>query len=133
MSHFDRVAIAVHDEVPPTDEEWERWVEYFRGRTEGRALVETHEGAGPNAKQRKVLAERTRGIDLRAAILTDSLVARGIVTAIAWLGIPQRALPPGQYQQAGDFLGLTKEELAHATDEIGRLRIVLNRAREGQR
>jgi hypothetical protein len=131
MSQFDRVAIAVHDAVPPTDEEWDRWMRYYDGRTEGRALVESYEGAGPNAKQRKVLAERTQGIDLRAAILTDSLVVRGIVTAIAWLGIPQRAFPPGHFQQAGEFLGLTHDELARAIEEINRLRIELHRTGNG--
>jgi hypothetical protein len=131
MSHFDRVSLAVHDSAPPTDDEWERWMAYYRGRTQGRALVESHEGAGPNAKQRKLLAERTQGVDLRAAILTDSLVARGIVTAIAWLGIPQAAFPPGHFQQAGDFLGLTKEELQRAVDEINRLRIEMQRVADG--
>jgi hypothetical protein len=133
MSHFDRVAIAVHDEVPPTDEEWELWLLFFNGRTEVRALVESYEGAGPNAKQRRVLAERTQGIDVRAAILTDSLVVRGIVTAIAWLGLPQRAFPPGHFQQAGEFLGLTKDELTRGVDELSRLRIQLRREHEAVR
>lgn len=130
MSHFDYVSIAVHDAVPPTDEEWERWLEHFRGRADGRALVESFEGAGPNAKQRKALAEGARGVALRAAIMTDSTVARGIVTALSWLGIPQRAFLPGNFQQAGDFLGLTKDELAQAVDEVHRLRVEMNRAHE---
>ncbi|HET6331755.1 MAG TPA: hypothetical protein VFG30_01010 [Polyangiales bacterium] len=131
MSQFDRVAIAVHDSVPPTDDEWERWMLFYQGRTEGRALIESYEGAGPNAKQRKALADRTQGIDLRAAILTDSLVVRGIVTAIAWLGIPQHAFPPGHFQQAGEFLGLTRDELSRAIEEINRLRSELHRATGG--
>jgi hypothetical protein len=128
FTHFDRVLIAVHDADPPTDEEWERWMELFRGRTETLVLVESFDGAGPNAKQRRVLAERTQGIDFGAAIMTDSTVARGIVTALSWLGMPQRAFSPGNYKQAGLYLGLTKEELERAVAEVLRLRTEMNRA-----
>jgi hypothetical protein len=131
MSHFDRVAVAVHDSVPPTDNEWDRWLSYYRSRPglPARALIESQHGVGPNATQRKLLIEDTRNIDVRAAILTDSLVVRGIVTAIAWLGIPQRAFPTGQFRQAGEFLQLTDLELARAVEEIAKLRAQVARAR----
>ena len=122
MAHFDRVAIAVHDDIPPTDEEWARWIAYYEGRKQGRALVESKHGAGPNVMQRKLMADAIRGIDIRAAILTESLVVRGMVTAIAWLGIPQRAFLPGQYIEASSFLGLTDSERVRAIDELSRLR-----------
>lgn len=127
MAHFGRVAIAVHDHVPPTDEEWDRWLNAYEGRNEARALIESNAGVGPNARQRKILAERSQGKDVRAAILTGSLVVRGIVTAVAWLGIPQRAFPPDHFRQAGEFLGLTSEELTQAVEELYRLREVLKR------
>jgi hypothetical protein len=130
FTHFDRVLIAVHDAVPPTDEEWESWLELFRGRTQALVLVESFHGAGPNAKQRKMLGERMQGIELGAAIMTDSTVTRGIVTALSWLGMPQRAFLPGNYYQAGKYLGLTNDELARAVDELRRLQTDMNRAHE---
>ena len=132
MTHFDRVAVAVHDTVPPTDEEWERWIAYYKmsERSEGRALIESRHGAGPNAKQRKAMAEAIKGRDIRAAVLTESLIVRGIVTAIAWLGIPQRAFPTGQYEEAASFLGFTPDERSRAIDELFKLRAELERISE---
>lgn len=135
MAHFDRVGIAVHDSVPPTDEEWARWIALSRdsGSMEGRALIESQHGVGPNAKQRLQMAEAIVGRDIRASILTESLVVRGIVTAIAWLGIPQRAFPLGHYDEALSFLGLTERERERALAELSRLRAELQRSQASQR
>lgn len=125
MAHNDRFAIAVHDADAPTDDEWSRWLGHFKERPElreARALIESRDGAGPNAKQRKQLAENTKGVDVRAAVLTESLLVRGIVTAIAWAGIPQRAYALAQYEQAADFLELTPAERAWARAELSKLR-----------
>jgi hypothetical protein len=131
MFHFDRVAVAVHDAIPPTDDEWDRWLARFRERhgLEMRVLVESNDGAGPNAKQRKALAAFTHQVDIRAAVLTDSVLVRGIITAIAWLGIRQRGFPMGHYAQAGEFLGLTSDELAQAMEQIAKLRVQLSYSR----
>lgn len=135
MVHFDRVGVAVHDNVPPTDEEWARWIALSRdsGLMEGRALIESEHGAGPNAKQRKQMAEAILGRDIRASILTESLVVRGIVTAIAWLGIPQRAFPLGHYDEALNFLELNDTERERALAELSRLRTELQRSQALQR
>jgi hypothetical protein len=122
MCGHDRVCIAVLRATPPTDEEWARWIALLQEHAKPylRVLVETP--TGPNAAQRKALAQATRGEDIRFAILTDSIVVRGIVTALAWLGVPHRAFATTQEQQAADYLELTSAELERARRELPRLR-----------
>jgi hypothetical protein len=118
----ERVCVAVLYPNPPTDAEWQRWIALLRERSgsQARVLVETY--AGPNAAQRKTLAAATSGQDVRFAIMTDSIVVRGIVTALAWLGVPHRAFALGQLPAAANFLELDPQELDRIHDELRRLR-----------
>ncbi|HET6332154.1 MAG TPA: hypothetical protein VFG30_03030 [Polyangiales bacterium] len=119
----DRLYLAVLYGDAPTDEEWDRWVTMSveRSGRDQRVIVESH-NSGPNAKQRKELADAVRDVELRVAVLTDSAVVRGIVTALAWLGVPQRAFPIGGYWQAANYLELVPAELDRALEELPRLR-----------
>lgn len=124
MCRQGRVLLGVHHQCPPTDEEWARWIAltldpYAHGV---RTLVESGGNSGPNAKQRKALAEALQGVDIRSAILTDSLVVRGIVTAIAWLNVSLKAFAPDQQREAADYLGLDASERDWAFAELRRLR-----------
>jgi hypothetical protein len=121
MRGLDRLAIAVHSEQPPSDEEWAQWIALCRDRPGAlRVLVETH-GGGPNAKQRKALNDALGSRDMRAAILTESLLVRGVVTALAWLGIPLRAFTFDQVRLAADYLELSDPELTHALETLREL------------
>lgn len=118
MCRVDRVLLAVHWAAPPSDDEWDRWIELTCDQPGAvvRALVEAYDEVGPNAKQRKALADRIRvsGRDVRSAILTDSVIVRGIVTAIAWLSVSLRAFATNQHHPAASYLELTDSELDSA-------------------
>jgi hypothetical protein len=122
MTGFGRVCVAVLGDIPPTSEEWSRWVALLSERrgTRLRVLVETH--SGPNAAQRKGLAEALRDDDVRFAILTDSLIVRGIVTALAWLGLPHHAFSIAQSQPACNYLELDSSERSQLLQALERLR-----------
>jgi hypothetical protein len=124
MCDFDRLLVAVHGATTPADAEWANWLALCRARAgkELRALVESHGSGGPNAKQRRGLGDALRGQDNLAAILTNSVVERGVITAIAWLGVRVRAFTLDQHEQAARHLGLSREELALAMGELPRLR-----------
>jgi hypothetical protein len=123
MRRFDRVVLAVHDAAPPTDDEWLRWIALCLERkgAELRVMVESL-GGGPSPKQRKELADLLSGEDLRSAILTDSIVTRGVVTAISWLNISLRAFELDQHQAAANYLGLSQAELSEALATFRTLR-----------
>lgn len=126
ISRSNRVYTLVYGEDAPTDEEWVHCVALCRERAgrDSRFLVETR-GGGPDAKQRKALAELMRHEDTRVAVLTDSIIARGILTALAWLGLPQRGFALDDVRAAGAYLQLSPEELTLASAELDRLRAIL--------
>jgi hypothetical protein len=123
MWGHDRLYLSVLQGAAPTDPEWDRWITMSLARVglDQRVIVESH-NSGPNATQRKSLADAMRNEDVRVAVLTESTLVRGIVTALAWLGIPQRAFPMDGHRQAGKFLELTPDELERALAELPRLR-----------
>jgi hypothetical protein len=124
ICRLGRMMVAVHDAAPPTDEEWARWVALVQNPPGPalRLLVETTGQGGPNAKQRKLLADAMKGLDVRCAILSDSIAVRGVVTALAWLGLAQRAFSPGEHRGAGEYLGLSAQEYAQVLDALPGLR-----------
>src|SRR3954470_8268485 len=72
-----------------SDREWKEMLddldEYLSTNKVLRILVKT-DNAGPNAKQRSALNERvlSKGVSLRVAVMSTSVVVRGIVTAFSW-------------------------------------------------
>ncbi|HTU62362.1 MAG TPA: hypothetical protein VMF89_28075 [Polyangiales bacterium] len=112
-------------DAPATDAELRNFLELCRPR-EGkqlRAIVDSG-SSSLSPKQRKAIADMTRDlhIDYRAAVLTQSLVVRGIVTALSWLGATQAAFAPEDLTAACAYLELTPEEIALVRDALPRAR-----------
>lgn len=94
------VIVAAHTENDVPDAEWAEFMQLLTvvRRREGQAqiLVRTSGGGGPNSKQRNLLANLGRKV--RAAIVTESSVIRGVVTVIAWLqSMEIRAFAPTEW------------------------------------
>ncbi len=98
-----RTAIVVVGPKTPDDEDWAVLVEAVKREAHDRTLV-VSAGGGPSPRQRKAILEASGGKALPAAILTDSIVVRGIATAIAWFVPEVRAYPPHELQAALDHL-----------------------------
>jgi hypothetical protein len=79
--------LVAHDEEPPGDEEWARWLRDFDAHAPAlRATLVCSTGGGPTSSQRKDLLaviDRHKRVP-RTLILTSSAVMRGLVTAIGW-------------------------------------------------
>lgn len=73
------------------DSEWLEHCENLRDLAslppKPRALLLYAAGTGPTTKQRKILATEYHDAvgGVRAAVLTDSMIARGVMTALGWL------------------------------------------------
>jgi hypothetical protein len=96
-SLIDSVAVLVHDAHTPGDAEWTSWVNAYRtAASKLRAVLVYSLGGGPNGKQRSELTAVFGELAQipPAYILTSSVAARGIVTALAWF------LPPNQQMKA---------------------------------
>lgn len=93
------VLVVVHTRNPPADEEWTPFVQIHGLSTTERCLVLTL-GGGPNSRQRSQLVNELRERPVPTTVLTDSVVVRGIVTALSWLGHQTRAYPTRQFREA---------------------------------
>lgn len=111
------------------DAEWDGMVEAIRrDAAQLRAIIVVATGSeGPTATQRKQVAEVAatyphsfRGV----AVLTDSIIVRGALTAIAWLipgRFPSRAFSLDDLDGALRFLGLNDLEAAKVRALISKL------------
>jgi hypothetical protein len=111
---FGSTLIVVQGTRAPHDAEWRESMVYTRrilGSIRGQLVVSV--GGGPTPQQRKELldlfANRPGGTP-PTAVITSSVVARGIVTAFAWFVKDRiKAFGPEQFVQACAFVGARED------------------------
>lgn len=124
-----RTAIVVLGATTPDDADWEVLVEAQKRDGHDRTLVVTAGGA-PTARQRKAILDASGGKGLPAAVLTDSVVVRGITTAISWFVQDVRAFPPHDLQAALDHLKI-RAPRATVQRVIDELKLEMEQASRG--
>ena len=108
------VLLVVADQAPERGE-WKSYVDFLRARVvaHGKVRLIVVAGSGaPDAVQRKQLTDAVSTGELRTAVVSDSLVARGVVTAFRWSGLELDAFKLGSIELAYQFVQATAEELA---------------------
>jgi hypothetical protein len=75
---------------------------------------------GPDARQRARMASGL--LRIRTAVVTDSVLARGIMTAVSWLGGPIRGFAPEQLLQAFDYLKVSESVRTRIPLELAALK-----------
>lgn len=123
--------VAAHSEAAPTEEEWNRYV--AEARAAGETLANTRgswalvmsDGGGPNGAQRKAIASVPGIAALPTAVVSSSLLTRGMVTATAWLGKEIRAFAPEHIDRAYAYLGISPEQRTLVVHELASLRAEL--------
>jgi hypothetical protein len=121
--------VLCHSKAHPSDAEWTTWVERER-RREHKAILISTDGGAPNSRQRARVAESTPYASGRrppVALLTDSAVARHVMTAFAWIlgnSHSMRVFPRGDVADAVAWLGATSS-LDHLRAAIERLHATL--------
>ena len=99
------VVLAVHSECDPSDREWGGFVGLCEA-SRGTAILIVSNGGGPNSAQRAEIDRLSYWRDRPTAIVTESAIARGIVTAILWTGKNIRAFYPHQIDDAFDYIAV---------------------------
>src|SRR5690606_6571718 len=97
-------------------------------RADIRAFLIVTEGGGPNAMQRGALDEAV-GLEnhpAKTAVVTVSMIARGIVTAIGWFSKGIKAFSTNQLPAALDYLEIPKADHDGVMAEVKRLRLDLS-------
>jgi serine/threonine protein kinase len=106
------IALTVGYGTPP-DDEWGRHVAVLvdlqrdPSVTSG-VCLSFLDGPGPNAAQRRLVARAAALKGHEAAVVTGSLVVRGLATAMAWLGVRLDAFGPGEWRRAFARSGITR-------------------------
>lgn len=79
------------------------------------------DGGAPDAAQRKRLAEVVRGWEPVAAVISESLLVRGVVTALAWLGMRVRFFSVSEVSAALSWAAVPESEHEALLADIGAL------------
>ncbi len=122
------VLICVNSAKNPEDEEWQAYV------LEGRAMLARYGeirvlvfslGGGPNASQRSQINEEFKDRPQRVAVMLNSLLVRGMVTALSWFNSQIRAFNLEQIDQACTHLGLSPLEARQVQESLHSLKVKL--------
>lgn len=120
----DGVLLVVHGHEPPTDEEWEAYLGQVKlvvatGRP--RAIAVT-EGGAPSLSQRTQLNRILRGTRAVGAVVSESSLVRGIVTALSWFNRGVRSFSPDALDDACAHLGLSDAQVHQLRGRLDALR-----------
>lgn len=129
---YERVGdylLMAHPHGDPTEDEWDDAVAAIREAADrgARGLLVHTIGGGPNAAQRKQIAEmwEARGSMLSIAVTTPSSVVRGVITALNWfLSRPIRAY--ATLDESMDYLDVPRVDRAEVWDVMSRLMRVVD-------
>ena len=124
--------IFVCGEIPLDDREWNEYVAFlarhFKPGRKNRSLVlAPSAGAQPTSLQRGRLNDvltklKAEGAELKSAILTNSPLVRGVITALQWFNRDVfRTFPPGELRAALSFLDLQGARAADTETVLRRL------------
>ena len=122
------IVCALHSKRSPSDAEWDEYLGHVRdareltrgGNGAVNAVVVT-DGGAPDAAQRKRLAEVVRGWEPVAAVISVSLLVRGVVTALAWLGMRVRFFSVSEVSAALSWAAVPESEHEALLADIGAL------------
>ena len=113
--------LCVHNEKSPTDADWELYLSALRAERANwarlRILVITG-GGGPDAKQRKRLAEALAGEAVPAAVVSESIKIRFIGSMVALLNPKMSTFSRSELEQAFASLSLSADERQQAIKNL---------------
>jgi hypothetical protein len=112
------VVLFLAGNTAPADVEWRAYAQMLTGVVQRVAakngsikfLVIADEG-GPNAKQRSAIVDILRGVTHRTAVVSNSIIARNLITAFGWLNFSVKGFAPSALRAAAAYLDLSREQL----------------------
>lgn len=123
-----RLMIMVHGEKAPAPDEWDPYaaaLHHWYGKNAINRVFVFADGPGPSAMQREKIRYQARAeCPVHTAVITHSLVARGIVTALSWF-FEIRPFPPGAIDQAFEYLSLPRSQWLALRTNIAQKRVRL--------
>jgi len=117
VTNIGRLIVCVHSDKPPSALEWNDYLSVTSAASASvggdfgriRTIVFT-DGGGPNTVQRAAVNKLIGEKPSPGAIITQSAVVRGIVTALSWFNPAIQAFHPRDVGQGLKHLGLAVED-----------------------
>ena len=110
------LVVLVHGPNNPADDEWYEYVQTVQRLAEKGdgtvACLVVTDGGTPNSVQRtdmNAAFQMDAGQKYPTAVVTESRMARGVVTALGWFNAGIKAFAPRQLGAALDYLGVTED------------------------
>jgi hypothetical protein len=119
------ILVGVHSEDGPDDRDWNEYLEAGRRivATNGSVRVLAYSlGGSPNSLQRSKVNELFKDVPSRTAVMLDSRIARGAVTALSWFIKGIHAFGLDQLDDACGYLELSTKDAAEVRRAVGALR-----------
>ena len=92
--------VIVHIAVEPTDGDWNELMAAANSMDTLNSLLVVAGEATLSATQRATMHELYKKNKMRIAVMTNSRVARGVLTALKWFGVPTEAVPLNDLSRA---------------------------------
>ena len=107
-----RLNVVVHGPKSPTNLEWARYLADLRvlKGTNFRAIVFSHGGGPDGAQRRQLTAAFDNELKVPVALLTESILVRGVVGALRWFNPRFRAFGLNDMTEACSHLELSADE-----------------------
>src|SRR5262245_61160671 len=103
--------VVVHGVLHPSDADWDVYLDALRNLDHITAQLIVTDGGSPNSAQRRASLDVAAGRQVPpSAVVTPSLLARGVVSALAWFMKDRiRAFAPDEFEEACAFIGASGE------------------------
>lgn len=86
-------------------------------------LLSISEGSSTvDSVQRKISAEIAKEKSIKIAVILDSAITRGLITAYSWLGVNIKSYGPGKVEDALKYLDAPGVNVAQALEAVEQLR-----------
>lgn len=116
--------IVLHSTVQPSMNDWKAYVEgaihEFRSGLDPAKLgtLVITDGVGPNSAQRKLINDELNGRTTRVAMVSGSVVTRGVASALAWFNPEIEVFAPNELAGALRFLKVPEADFADIWRDI---------------
>jgi hypothetical protein len=121
------VVLVVHSDRDGDDREWDQCIELMATRrSELLGVLVFTPGPGPASDKRARIAKLNEDLPVPIAVCSSSRLARGIVTALSWFGVPIKAFDANRTDLAMAFLKIPEASRASIRSEFESLKIWLN-------
>jgi hypothetical protein len=117
------VLVAVHGRQAPSNSDWRAYVGLWLANAERvRSNLVVTAGGGPSPQQRTEISKHPNINSFATAVVSDSMLVRGIVTAISWSGKPIKAFSPREMELALGYLETGPDTRAKVLLEVAAMK-----------